>query len=193
MSQATELRVNQPETPYEVFGILVRPVPFAHLPLDGTAARRQHNQLLRPPPVSNHEDPSKLVVTVFRILGHVRLERDAGAFEEDDFPWTIVAGRVAVVCVVQPREVGRHAHGVSSRVDVFQYARVPNALFSFSVRAVVIDVAELPNEGTLADARCTDDRDAHYFPAAISSLICATARSTLASVNTFPISRVALV
>ena len=91
----------------------------------------------------------------------MRLERDARAFEEDHFAGAIAVGGIAIVRVVEAGEVGGDADGVPARVDVFEDPRIPDAFFALSVRRVVIQVSELPDERALADARPADDRHAH--------------------------------
>src|SRR5688572_3463035 len=109
-----------------------------------------------------------------RILGHVRFERDAGPLEEDDAIGTIVLGGIAVIRVIDVREILSDADRVSTCGDVFEHARGPDAFFTLAVRAVVIEVAELAYQGALADAGTADDGDAHQT---------STLRSTLADVN----------
>src|SRR5687768_822369 len=96
-----------------------------------------------------------------RILRHVRFERDARPLEEDDAIGTIVLGGIAVIRVVDIREILSDADRVSTSCDVFEHASGPDAFFTLAVRAVVIEVAELAYQGALADAGTADDGDAH--------------------------------
>ena len=76
-------------------------------------------------------------------------------------PGAIVLGGVAVVGVVERAEVRGHADGVALRLDVLEHAGIPHALLAFTVGAVVIEVAQLPDERALPDAGAPDDRNAH--------------------------------
>ena len=90
----------------------------------------------------------------------MRLERDARALEEDDAPRAVVAGRVAVVGVVERAEILGDADRILARGEILEHARIPHALLAFAVGAVVIEVAELPHERALANAWAADDCDA---------------------------------
>ena len=69
--------------------------------------------------------------------------------------------RVAIVGVVEPAEVGGDADRIATGIDVLEHARIPDAFFALAVGSVVIEVAELPEQRALADARPADDRHAH--------------------------------
>ena len=175
--EPAELGVDQPEPPHHGLGRLVRPVAQLDVLLDGVDARRQHDDPLRIPPVADRQHLAQRRVIGCRILGHVRLERDARALEEDDAIGAIVLGGIAVIGVVDAREVLGDADGVSARGDVFEHARGPHAFFAFAVRTVVIEVAELPDQRALADARPADNGHPHQM----STLTTLVTSSTLVS------------
>ena len=81
-----------------------------------------------------------------RVFGHVRFERDARAFEEDHAVRPVVFRGVAIVRVVEGCEILGDAHRVSPRVDVLEHSGIPDALFTFAVGAMVVEVAELTQE-----------------------------------------------
>ena len=96
-----------------------------------------------------------------RILGDVRLERDAGTLEEDHLARAVVVGGIAVVRVVEAAEIRGDADRIASGVDVLEDARIPDAFLALAVRSVVVEIAELAEQRALADARAADNRDAH--------------------------------
>ena len=104
----------------------------------------------------------------FRVLRHVRFERDARAFEKDDLARPVVLRGVAVVRVVQSAEIGGDADRVAPGGDVLEHAGIPDAFLALAVGPVVVKVAELPDQRALPDARSADDGYAHVlseFPA----------------------------
>ena len=111
--------------------------------------------------VAHDEHAAQRLVALGRILGDVRLERDARALEEDHPVGSVVLGGVAVVGVVERREVLRDTDRIAPVGDILEHARVPDALLALAVGAVVIEVAELTDESALADSRTTDDGDTH--------------------------------
>src|SRR5207248_3235513 len=92
---------------------------------------------------------------------NVRLERDASAFEKNHLARPIVLGGIAIVRVVQRREIRGDADGIASHRDVLQHVRIPDAFLALAVRSVVIQVAELPQQRAFSDPWSADDRDAH--------------------------------
>jgi hypothetical protein len=113
------------------------------------------------PALSHRRDVPQALVILGWVLGDVRLERDPRAFEEDHLSGPVVALGVAIVGVVEAREVLRDADGVAAERDVFQDARVPDALLALAVRPVVIEIRELADQRALAHARSAHDRHAH--------------------------------
>ena len=91
----------------------------------------------------------------------MRFERDARAFEEDHLVRAVVQRGVAIVGVVEAREVFGDADGVDAGGDVFEDARIPDALLALAVRSVVIQVGQLADERALPDTRAADDGYAH--------------------------------
>src|SRR5262245_4223580 len=156
-----KLGVDQPEAPHHVLGALVRPISLSDVLLDRIGVRREDNDSIRIPRVANRQHLAEIRVVLRRVLGDVRLERDACTLEEDDFARTIAVAGISIVRVVETGEVGGHSDGVAARVDIFEDPRIPDAFFTLSIGRVVIQVSELPDERALADARPADDRHAH--------------------------------
>src|SRR5262245_13479632 len=156
-----KLAVDQPEAPHHVLGALVRAVSLSDVLLDRIGVRREDDDPIRIPRVANRQHLAEFRVILRRVFGDVPLECDARALEEDDFARTIAVDGIAIVRVVETGEVGRHPDGVPAPVDVFEDPRIPDAFFALSIRRVVIQVSELPDERALADARPADDRHAH--------------------------------
>ena len=96
-----------------------------------------------------------------RVFRHVRFERDARALEKDHAVRAVVQRGVAIVGVVEAREVFGDADRVDAGGDVFEDARIPDALLALAVRAVVIQVGELADERALSDTGTADDGYAH--------------------------------
>jgi hypothetical protein len=111
--------------------------------------------------IADREDAAQPGVGLGRIFDDVGLEGDARPLEEDHLAGRVVVCRIAVVRVIESREVHRDADGVPARLDVLEHPRIPDALLPFAVGSVVIQIAELPDERALADARPAHDCDAH--------------------------------
>ena len=159
--QPPELAIDQLKPPHHVLGILVRPVAEPDVLLDRARARGQDDRPIRIPPVADREHVAQRGMVFVWILGHVRFERDARAFEEDHPIVAIARGGVAVIRVIERAEIRRHAHRVAAFRQIFEHQRLPDAFLALTVGAVVIEVAELPHQGALANPRAADNRHAH--------------------------------
>ena len=76
-------------------------------------------------------------------------EGDARALEENHLVRSVVLGGVAVVGVVQSREVFGDAHRIHAGGDVLEHALIPDALLALAVGSVVIEVRELAHQRVL--------------------------------------------
>ena len=156
-----ELGVDEPKPPHHVHGVLERTVPQANVLVDGIGARREHDDAVRIPGIPYRQHALQRVVILRGVFRDVGFQRDARALEQDHLAGTVVIRGVAIVRIVQPREVGRDRHRIPARVDVFEDAGVPHALLPLAVRPVVIQVAKLADERALPDSGAADDCDAH--------------------------------
>src|SRR5687767_5333482 len=160
--EPAELRVDESKAPRHVLDLLVRAPPLQDVLLDGVGARRQDNDAVGIPAIADGKDLAKPVVRFFRILHDVGFESDPRPFDEDHAIRPVMLPGVAVIGVVQLAEVCGDADGVQPRLDVHEDARIPHAFLAFSVRPVLIQVAELAYQRALSDSRATYDGDAHH-------------------------------